>query len=209
MHAETPYVVVRLRKASILALAGIGLVFVLVTFTPLLSFWIHWLTGPRWDAPGGDVLIVLGAEGPNGGVIGHSTYWRCVYAVQAWKTAHFSEIIVTGDFELAENMATFLTSQGVPARAIVKESQSHNTHDNVVNSVRLVVSKNARIAVLSSDYHMRRVHGCFRRLSVDVLCIPAPDAGKRYGAFASRSLLFVELLTETAKLVRYRLLGYV
>jgi uncharacterized SAM-binding protein YcdF (DUF218 family) len=184
--------------------------FVVVTFTPMLSFWIQWLTGPRWDLPAGDVLIVVGAEGrAMDGLIGYSTYWRSAYAVRAWKTAHFSRIIVTGDEDVAQSMADFMVCQGIPAKFILKESQSHNTQENVVNSLRLVDAKNARIAVLSSDYHMRRVYECFRRLRVNPLCIPAPDAGKRYGAIASRSALFVELLTETAKLVRYRLLGYV
>ena len=203
------YLMFRLRKACLAALASIGLLFVLVTFTPLLSFWIQWLTGERWDAPAGEVLIVLGAEGTNRGLIGYSTYWRCVYAVQAWKEARFSRIIVSGDEGLAESMAEFLVSQGVPAESVLKESRSDTTRDNVVNSLRLVGRKDARIAVLSSDYHMRRVSGCFRKLGIKTVCIPAPDAAKRYNSLASRSALFVELLTETAKLARYGWLGYV
>jgi uncharacterized SAM-binding protein YcdF (DUF218 family) len=142
-------------------------------------------------------------------MIGHSTYWRSVSAVHAWREARYAKVIVTGDEETAQTMADYMTCQGIPAASIQKETQSHTTRDNAVNSSRIVTGTKARIAVLSSDIHMRRTYLCFRKLGLDPLCIPAPDAGKRYQSFAARWSLLGELSAETAKLVRYRLLGYV
>ena len=198
-----------LRRKITGALACIGLLFVIATFTPVLSFWIHWLTGPRWDLPAGDVLVVLGAEGPSDGMIGYATYWRSMYAVRAWREAHFIRVIVTGDEASAQSMANYMVSQGITANLIRKESNSQSTRENAVNTKQLVSGQHGRVAVLSSDYHMRRACGSFRKLGIDPVCIPAPDAGKRYQSLASRWSLLGELSVETAKLIRYYILGYV
>src|SRR5215813_5065330 len=55
-------------------LAGLGLLVVLVTMTPLVSWWAGALAGP-WEDPAGDVLIVLGGSLLADGVMGPSSYW--------------------------------------------------------------------------------------------------------------------------------------
>jgi uncharacterized SAM-binding protein YcdF (DUF218 family) len=105
-------------RMTVYGLASLGLLMVILTFTPLLSFWIRALTGPRWEEPHGDILVVLGAEGPNGGMIGYSTYWRSRYAVEAWKKAKFTKIIVTGDEPTAQTMVDYLTCHGIPPGSI-------------------------------------------------------------------------------------------
>jgi uncharacterized SAM-binding protein YcdF (DUF218 family) len=142
-------------------------------------------------------------------MIGYATYWRSMYAVHAWRQAHYTTIIVTGDEASAESMANYMVSQGIPANFIRKESKSQSTHENAINTKQLVSGQHRRVAVLSSDYHMRRACGCFRNLGLDPVCIPAPDAGKRYQSLASRWSLVGELSVETAKLIRYYILGYV
>ena len=76
-------------------LIGVGLMLLVVTFTPLDFWWATRLAGP-WNAPKGDVLIVLGGSVLDDGTIGESSYWRAVYAARAWREAAFKEIVVTG-----------------------------------------------------------------------------------------------------------------
>lgn len=75
-------------------LAGLGLLLILVTATPLVPWWTSLLAGP-WQDPSGDVLIVLGGSLLENGVMGVSSYWRSTYAVLAWKEGVFGGVIWT------------------------------------------------------------------------------------------------------------------
>src|SRR5215475_13526618 len=77
------------------ALAALGLLLVLVTATPLVSWWAGIFAGP-WDDPGGDVLIVLGGSLLGNGVMGQNSYWRALYTAQAWRHGTFRRIVVSG-----------------------------------------------------------------------------------------------------------------
>jgi uncharacterized SAM-binding protein YcdF (DUF218 family) len=98
-------------------LIGLGLLLLVVTFTPLDFWWATRLAGP-WNDPKGDVLIVLGGSVLDDGTIGESSYWRAVYAARAWREAGFKEIVVTGGGppgrSVAEAIRDFLVAQGVP-----------------------------------------------------------------------------------------------
>jgi hypothetical protein len=60
-------------------LAGLGLLVLLVTLAPLVSWWAGVLAGP-WEDPTGDVLIVTGGSLLADGVMGPNSYWRSTYA---------------------------------------------------------------------------------------------------------------------------------
>src|SRR5580698_10754854 len=94
------------------ALASLGALVVLVTFTPLVSWWASALAG-RWTDPCGDTLIVLSGSPTQGGVIGQSTYWRSAYAVLAYRKCGMQKIILTGGNRqggapVADSMAEFV-----------------------------------------------------------------------------------------------------
>ena len=101
-------------------MAIIGLCLMIVTFTPITKWYAARLSGP-WGACKGDVLIVLGAEGPTGDFIGFSTYWRCVYAVRVWPEGGFGTMVVSGGGGIADSMQRFVQFEGVPAEKIVVE----------------------------------------------------------------------------------------
>src|SRR3981189_1349796 len=75
--------------------AGLGALVVLVCATPLSSWWATRLAGP-WDDPKGDVLVVLGGSLLDPGLIGTNSYWRTIYALQAWRSGGFHDIVITG-----------------------------------------------------------------------------------------------------------------
>src|SRR5216684_8795192 len=112
------------------ALAGLGLLFVVVTVTPVLGWWSSALAGP-WTEARGDVLIVLGSEAQTDGIIGESSYWRAVYAIRAWRQGGFREIVVSG-VTVAEPMRDFMVGSGIPADAIRLETHAGSTRENAL-----------------------------------------------------------------------------
>lgn len=75
-------------RALVALLAGLGLLVVVVTFTPLVS-WYSGLLAGAWEDPRGDVLIVLAAERLDSDTLGLGSYWRSVYANLAWREGGF------------------------------------------------------------------------------------------------------------------------
>ena len=189
-------------------LASLGLLFVLVTGTPLVSWWAGVLAGP-WEDPNGDVLIVLGGSLLENGLMGPSSYWRSVYALRAWRQGTFNSIVVSGgpapaDYSTAAPMRDFLEAHGVPRQAIQIETQSMSTHENALRVAELLAHVPGRKVLLTSDYHMYRAYYAFKKAGLEVLPRPFPDARKRAVGWAGRWPVFLDLVLETVKIGYYR-----
>ena len=199
----------RLLRSS---LACVGLLVVLITVTPLVSWWSRALAGP-WEDPNGDVLIVLGGSLLMDGVIGRDSYWRSTYATLAWANGTFHRIIVSGGGSLPSSIAVpmgdFLECRGVPRTAIQVETRSQNTHENALYVKELLTGVPGRKVLLTSDYHMFRAYRAFRKAGLDVQPRPFPDAGKRASTWAGRWPAFLELAEETVKIAYYYLRGWI
>jgi len=185
-----------------------GLTWVLVTTTPVTKWYGSVLAGP-WLEPDGDVLIVLGSDGPNSGFIGLASYWRSVYAVRVWKAGTFRTLVVSGGSGVADSMQEFLTFEGVPADKIVLERRAQSTRENALFTADLVKSMPGRKVLLTSDFHVYRSERAFRKAGVEVTPRFFPYALKRAQNWADRWPLFLELGTETAKITWYRLRGWI
>lgn len=192
------------------ALAAIGLLYVIVTFTPLLQWWTLRLAGP-WEDPKGDVLVVLGAE-THDDVIGESSYWRSVYAVRCWREGWARKIILTGGTSLipvSERMKQFLVASGVPERAIETETRAASTEENALFSKALIEAAGGSTVLLTSDYHMFRAERTFRKAGIEVRARPFPDALKRINHRTGRISVAEVLLIETVKIVVYWFRGWI
>lgn len=195
------------------ALAAIGLLFIVVTATPIDGWWLSRLAGP-WNDPKGEVLIVLGSDSVRD-VIGWSTYWRCVYAVRAWREGGFRNVVVSGgagapgEVPIAERMRDFLLSQGIPASAILVEDGSHSTRENALKSKPVLDGLPGRKILLTSDYHMFRAYRTFRRAGIDIQPRPLPDAAKEVSRRLNRWPVFLGLCEETAKIGYYFARGWI
>ena len=187
-------------------LAAIGLVTVLVMLTPIDSWWAHAYSGPL-DWPKGDVLIVLSAAKDDNGLLSFSSYWRTRYALWAWQGGGFQKIVVSGGG--GPGIANFLIAEGVPRQAIVAEWQSQSTHENGINTARLVAGMPGRKVLLTSDFHMYRSLRVFRKLGVDVTPMPVPDVIKAARHVDGRFGAFETLLVETTKIIDYKLHGWI
>lgn len=193
--------------AAIAALAGMLLL--AVTFTPVVP-WLAARLAYQWTDSDGDVLIVLG-----GGTVQHedarlsdaTSYWRSVYAVQAWKTGHFRHVIVCGNS--SAEIRPLLVAYGVPEEAIVAETQSVSTRENALFAKPLMERHPGKRVLLTSDFHMYRAARAFANVGIDVTPRPVPDILKRSTQRVNRWEAFWSLMGECGRIFYYRWKGWI
>jgi uncharacterized SAM-binding protein YcdF (DUF218 family) len=186
-------------------LAAVGLLLLIVMFSPIVRWWTGALTGP-WPEPQGEVLIVLGSDG-DASIIGENSYWRAVYAVYVWRQGGWKEMIISGS-RVGESIRDFVVCQGVPATAVRVEGRSGSTRENALFTAAMLASDPRPKLLLTSDYHTFRAVRAFRNAGVEVTPGPFPDAGKRAHSYPLRWALFWELSVETSKLAYYAARGW-
>ena len=196
-----------LSRIAVRFLACLGAFTLLVCATPIASWWATRLAG-QWDDPKGDVLIVLGGSLLDPGLLGTNSYWRSIYALQAWRSGGFRDIFITGGSDpqspVATLMADFLKFQGVPAAAIHVETRSNSTYENATYSKPLLDRLPGTKVLLTSDYHMYRARRAFEKAGIHVLPRPFPDVRKRGSTWIGRWPAFNDVSIETVKIVYYR-----
>jgi uncharacterized SAM-binding protein YcdF (DUF218 family) len=193
-------------------LAAIGLLFILVTFTPINFWWTNQLAG-AWNDPVGEVLVVPSADAIEN-MIGYSSYWRSVYAVRAWKGGGFRAVLVCGGGNsnqppTSEQMRDFMVAEGIPAAAVRVETESQSTRENALKSKALLDQIPGRKVLLTSDYHMFRSYRAFRKAGIDVEPRPFPDAIKQSTTLLNRWSTFLGLCKETTKIAYYFVRGWI
>lgn len=188
-------------------LAALGLLVLVVQFSPLVFWWATKLAGP-WDDPRGDVLVVLGASAEDEHVISQDTYRRTVYAVLAWREGRFRKIVVCGNGP-AQMMQEFLIFSGVPPSAIVADTKSLSTHGNALEAAALLTGDPGVKVLMTSDFHMYRATKVFGKAGLLVRPRPIPDVRKRWFAPTQRWSAFVDLLVESAKIGYYWSKGWI
>lgn len=193
-----------LQQLSIRVLAAIGLLWLVVVFTPLVPWWAGWLSAGYDDAPR-PTLVVLSAETGAEDLIGYSTYLRCVYAFWYWQRHDTTSVILSGgppQHPTAQLMRDLIVSLGVPETALQLETKSTSTRENLEYIATLLGPNPGPVTLLTSDYHMRRALRLARRAGLsDVAPYPVPDILKRdAGGRWERPGLVILLAWETSKL---------
>jgi uncharacterized SAM-binding protein YcdF (DUF218 family) len=197
----------RLYRAAVRLLATLGLLVLLVTFTPFVHWYATQLSRP-WHTERGDILIVPSAADPNSGVMGISTYWRCFMALLYYREHPYKQIIVSGK-DSAPGMRAFFVFNGVPADRILMENNSTNTHENAIVTARMLAGNPGSVVLLTSDSHMFRARRCFLKAGVAVSAQGVPDVTKRSAEYSARPQLFLIELRETAAIVYYWYRGWI
>jgi len=179
----------------------------LVTVAPP-RWYASLLAGP-WPVPHGAVLIVLGGDVNDNGILGETSYWRSVFAVVAWRNGSWRQVILSGVGKTTLPMRDFLVSQGVPSSAILIEDRSTNTRENALYTARFVRNIPGPYVLLTSDYHMFRAHRAFTRAGLAVTPAPFSDVLKVFNDPFRRWTGFLTLVSETAKIAWYRAHGWI
>ncbi|MGE5569770.1 MAG: YdcF family protein [Rhodospirillales bacterium] len=196
-----------MRRALTALAAGIGFLVLIVTFTPVVSWYARLLAGP-WDDPKGDTMIVLGAGVIDSITLGPSSYWRAIYAGRFYREGGFNRVVASGA-EVGPLIRDFLLWYGVPANAIEVEDKSTSTRENAVYTARLLAGSAAAPVLVTSDYHMFRARRAFQKAGLNVRPRPFPDCLKRYNFITQRWSAFLDLATETAKIAWYFVRGWI
>ena len=199
------------------ALALLGALLLIITFTPLVRLVATAMDGDWFDGDG-EVLVVLGGSmlvpgtGPDA-ALGDDTYLRCVYATWILKGHQkFKRCILSGGQGLAPAMAGFLSAQGVARDSIWQEPAARSTYENALFTKRLLTLKYGadripEVVVLTSDYHSWRAQRTFQRIGLRTRMIPVPDVIKRSSSPSYRWTGAITLLSEAEKDLFYAATG--
>ena len=189
-----------------------GVLLLVITLTPVVKIFAWMLDGGGDYHAKGDVLIVLSGSTLESGIMGESSYWRTVYAVQAWREGGFKKIVITGGSDpkmpIATLMSTFLQASGVPADAILTETRADNTRENALFTRDLLAGLPGRKVLLTSDYHMFRALHTFRKAGIEVAPRPVRDVLVRGSGFRGRWGAFLSVCTELPKIPVYAVRGW-
>ncbi len=186
--------------------AVIGFIFVLVTVTPLVTWWAEAYAGPI-ERPKGDVLILLSAANDDRGGISFSSYWRAREAIYAFQTGGFRKIVVTGGG--GPCILEYLIAEGIPREAIVAEWRSASTRESGVEMARLLQAMPGKKVLLTSDFHMYRALRVFRKLDIQVTPMAVRDVIQSSAGWGGRFGGFETMMGETAGIVYYWLRGWI
>lgn len=185
----------------------LGVLLAIVTVVPP-TWYARWLSGP-WTDSRAPVLIVLGGDFVADGMMGESSYWRCVYTISVWREGAVKRILLTGDAQTTAAMRTWIVTQGVPAEAVILEDRSSSTRENALFSAAVLRGIPGPYLLLSSDIHMWRAQRAFEKAGIDALPRPAPDAFKRSNNWRNRWPVFLSIVDECVRSVYYKSKGWI
>lgn len=109
-----------------------------------------------------DAVLLLGLRLKNGCEPEKELVDRAQLAADVFKKSDAPVIIACGGMveegekTEAEVMEGLLTEMGVPEEKIIREDKSKITYENIKNARAILNKKRAHVAVVTSDYHVRR-----------------------------------------------------
>jgi uncharacterized SAM-binding protein YcdF (DUF218 family) len=196
-----------------LALGGAFLL--LVQCTPLAEY----LAAPllvRPDVDRAEVIVVLGGGVHPNGVLTTASLERALHGVALYRRGLALHLLFSGGAPgeaprpEAAAMAEFARLAGIPEGAILEEGASRTTHENAVESVRILRARRIhRVLLVTSAPHMYRAVLAFRREGVEVLPAPVQTReGLRYFTGGPLALFFAAL-HEYGGLATYKARGWI
>jgi len=132
-----------------------------------------------------DAIVVFAGGVGESGQAGGGYQERVKTAVDLYREGLAPRLVISSGFVFAfkeaEVMRALAIANGVPASAIVLETVSANTRENVVNT-RTILGSGRTILLVSSPYHMRRALLTWRRAAPEITVIPRPVAHSQFYA---------------------------
>lgn len=156
--------------------------FVLVVVWLLgVTGWIMWI-GERDQAAEADAIIVLGAAAYDAKP-SPVFQERIRHGLDLYEAGYAPLLIFTGGyggsgarFSESQVARRYALKQGVPAKAILIETQSRNTVQNLVEAKRLMDQRGLhRVIIVSDPLHMARALRLSRAMGIDALASSTPS----------------------------------
>ena len=181
---------------------------------------LEWQNIPGSEIPNAEAIVVLGgatksAIWPRPTVDLSEAGDRVIYAAQLYFQKKAPIIILSGgriDWHgsgspESADMATILTSIGVPSEAIIQEPDSLNTYQNAVNVRKIPEARQIKkVLLITSAMHTPRSLKIFHRQGINV--IPAPtdfivSQGELEELISSPKAAILNLLPDTDNLHQF------
>ena len=167
-----------------------------------------WNTGRSDEARPVDAIVVMGAAQYDGRP-SPQLQARLDHVVQLWQQGLAPVVVVTGGkqpldrFTEADASAQYLIDNGVPAEAILRETQGQNSYDSLAGAERLLSAAGLRRVLLVSDpFHSLRI-----RLTAEELGLEASVSPTRTSPVQGRAA-FTRELKEAAGVALGRVVSF-
>lgn len=152
---------------------------------------------------------------------------RLIHAIELYKIGKVDKILLSGGTSRiigekqseALTIVPFLVRMGIPKEDILIDSLSKNTHENAVESSKLIKSKfpYASCLLMTSAFHMKRSEACFLKEGLVLETFPTDYYGKTFfwspgNTFMPRSEAFSLwnlLIKEWVGIAAYKVAGYI
>ncbi|HLV28199.1 MAG TPA: YdcF family protein [Burkholderiaceae bacterium] len=183
--------IVRRRRVAVL-LAATGMAWVLFWSLPASSLWAgghleqRYAYHPPDELPTAEAIVVLGGSTASNRPNWFEPYDRTTTVTRVDTAARLYHaqrapwVVVSGaalDGTVSESriMANALQQHGVPAEAIIQESESLTTYENAVYTAKLLKERGLnKVLLVTSALHMPRAMGVFRKQEVDAIPASSP-----------------------------------
>jgi len=160
--------------------------------TPLVAYLLlgsmEWDYPPRtdWPADADAVVVLSGGLLPPDSVRPHAvladdSLYRCLHAAEVYRhyqASHPVPLIASGGKVIAETpgpnlselMRDFFVELGIPQDDVMIEDRSRTTHENAVETAKLLRERGLEKVILVTDaVHMWRASLCFRKAGIEVV----------------------------------------
>lgn len=180
----------------------------LVLLPPLLALWLMLrivVFSDNQDVEPADAAVVLGAAAWNGRP---SPVFeeRIKHALTLYSEGRVRVVVFTGGTGRGDNRSeaevarAYALKRGIPATAVLTETESRSTWENLVGAKRLLdLHGLKRVLLVSDPLHMRRAMTMARDIGIDAH--PSPTPTSRFIGFYTQ---FELLLKETYDYARYK-----
>jgi uncharacterized SAM-binding protein YcdF (DUF218 family) len=126
-----------------------------------------------------DVIVVLGSRVYSGGVAGPALTRRAEHAAALYRQGFAPYVLCSGGLGAsppteAEAACGLAEQLGVPASAIVLETQAHSTEENALYTAAIARARGwSSLLIVSDGYHLLRATLLFRQTGLTVYASPA------------------------------------
>ena len=186
---------------------GISIFLLGTLFLPLNYYLALPLTIKEAPKPA-DAVVVLSGGLTKKGELGSSSISRLKLGIELWQKDFGRYLVLSGgsftkQTKDAAIMAKEALKKNVPAQALILESSSENTYENVLLTTNIYYQNHwQKILVVTSAYHTRRVKIMYADRGVNAVVVyPEQELRKARGFLRVRQTLVV--LEEYLKLIYY------
>jgi uncharacterized SAM-binding protein YcdF (DUF218 family) len=128
-----------------------------------------------------------------------------------------SGLMLQGGLREGEVLRAFLVKQGMSPDKILADSLSRNTHENAIESSKIIAARKfKRVILVTSAFHMPRSVACFRKVGQEVVPYPVDFKAADHSSFPESFFPsaqgigdFSTAVREIVGLLAYKVKGYI